>query len=115
MNNQISRGLYDTNRTQPTNSNNAFLQHIAMAVNQKYGDISEHLLRLKKYGLQLIPPPPAEYYRLSEIDLSQRLVLPSLLRMMKYDAFELPYEFFNGLLKPKDASLSRLVEILRDN
>lgn len=35
--------------------------------------------------------------------------------MMRYDAFQLPYEFFNGLLKPKDASLSRLVEILRDN
>lgn len=115
MNNQISRGLFDTNRTKPTNSYNAFLQHIAMAVNQKYGDISEHLLRLKKHGLQLIPPPPEEYYRLSEIDLSQRLVLPSLLRMMRYDAFELPYEFFNGLLKPKDASLSRLQEILRDN
>jgi hypothetical protein len=42
-------------------------------------------------------------------------VLPTLLKLMRYDAFELPYEFFNGLLKPKDASLDRLVEILRSN
>ena len=89
-------------------SYNAFLQHIAMAVNQKYGDISVHLERLKNHGLTLIPPPPMEYYRLSEVDLSQRLVLPTLFRLEKYDVFQLPYQLFNGLLKPKDANIDRL-------
>lgn len=114
MNNQISRGLYDTNRQRPEASYNAFLQHIAMAVNQKYGDISVHLERLKNHGLTLIPPPPMEYYRLSEVDLSQRLVLPTLFRLEKYDVFQLPYQLFNGLLKPKDANVERLYQILRE-
>lgn len=87
MGNQITRGLVDTNRTFPKQSRNAFLQHIAMAVNQKYGDISDHLQRLQKQGVQLIPGPPAEYYRLSEIDLAQRVSLPTLFLLEGYDAF----------------------------
>ncbi len=114
MNNQISRGLYDTNRQRPVASYNGFLQHIAMAVNQKYGDISVHLERLKNHGLNLIPPPPMEYYKLSEVDLSQRLVLPTLFRLEHYDVFQMPYTLFNGLLKPKDANIERLYQILRD-
>lgn len=112
MGNQITRGLYDTNRTLPVNSKNGFLQHIAMAVNQKFGDISDHLRRMLNDGIQLIPGPPEGYYKLSEIDLAQRVVLPSLFKLEGIDAFEVPYNLFNALLKPKDANVQRLIEIL---
>lgn len=102
----------DTNRTEPTASKDAFLQHIAMHVNTKYGDISEHLQRLKDKGMRLIPGPPKEYFELSEVDLSQRVLLPIFFKLVGVDAFAIPSTFFNGLLKPKDASVQRLNEIL---
>jgi hypothetical protein len=33
--------------------------------------------------------------------------------MVGVQAFDLPYTFFNALLKPKDAKISRINEILR--
>jgi len=68
--NQITRGMYDSNRTVPKASKNAFLQHIAMAVNTEIGEVREHLTRLNLEGIKLIPSPPHEYYKLSEIDLA---------------------------------------------
>jgi len=62
--------------------------------------------------MKLIPAPPKVYYEFSEIDISQRVILPTLFKLEGYDAFTLPYEFFNGLLKPKDANVERLAEIL---
>lgn len=35
--------------------------------------------------------------------------------MLGYDIFKLPGEYFNALLKPKDANISRLEEILKKN
>lgn len=114
--NQITRGLMDTNRTTPKASKDGFLQHIAMAVNTKYGDISSHLENFRQKGMHQIPPPPDKYYELSEIDLSQRLLIPTLFKLVGVDAFSLPYTFYNGLLKPKDADVARLEEILvKDN
>lgn len=56
--NQITRGLYDTNRTLPKMSKDGFLQHIAMSVNTNFGDISYHLENLKKNKVRLIQPRP---------------------------------------------------------
>lgn len=83
-----------------------------MSVNTKFGDISYHLQNFKSKGVRLIPGPPALYYELSEIDLSQRALLPKLFELAGVTAWDLPYAFFNGLLKPKDASIDRLNELL---
>lgn len=44
--------MFDTNKTEPKHSKDAFLQHIAMAVNTKFGDISFHLNNLREKGLK---------------------------------------------------------------
>lgn len=93
-------------------SKDGFLQHIAMSVNTNFGDISYHLENLKKNKVRLIPAPPDLYYELSEVDLGQRVLLPKLFELAGVDAWELPFDFFNGLLKPKDANVERLNEIL---
>jgi hypothetical protein len=62
-----------------------------MAVNTEIGEVRDHLLKLNLDGIKLIPKAPHEYYRLSEIDLSQRVVLPTLFLMHNIDAFDLPY------------------------
>jgi len=41
--------------------------------------------------------------------------LPKLFNLVDIDAFTLPYTFFNGLLKPKDAVTKRLYELLLEN
>lgn len=87
-----------------------------MCVNTKFGDISFHLENLAKKGVKLIPAPPKLYYEFSEIDLSQRLLIPEFFKLVGLDAFALPYTFYNGLLAPKDAKVERLREILmKDN
>lgn len=74
-----------------------------MAVNSKYGDFLDHMNFFREKKIALIPPPHKEYYNLTEIDLAQRILLPSLFKMVGIEAFDLPYTFFNALLKPKDA------------
>lgn len=58
-----------------------------MAVNTEIGEVRDHLNRLNLEGIKLIPSPPHEYYVLSEIDLAERVVLPTLFHMHKLDAF----------------------------
>jgi hypothetical protein len=62
-----------------------------MAVNTQFGNFKESLDYLRKSGIYLIPPPPKEYYTLSEIDLAQRVLLPNLFNLVGIRAFDLPY------------------------
>ena len=60
----------------------------------------------------MIPSPPEAYYTLTEVDLSQRIILIDLFKLFGIDMYSLPGGFFNALLKPKDSNLERLHEVL---
>ena len=62
-----------------------------MAINSKFGDFCDHMDFFKNNGIALIPASPKEYYILSEIDLAQRLLLPTLFKLVGVEAFDLPY------------------------